>query len=132
MSAVRVTLLAVAALAVAGCGSTTFTAEEMVAEINRHGGQIELGPPLPAQGDEIKIYSLRLTGDAETPEDVHAAGTLLIAGGDETALAEYHRCEGSASLVCFRAANAVLVFEGAVPQTDLARVGHAIRAMASD
>jgi hypothetical protein len=62
--------------------------------------------------------------------DVHAAGSLTITEGDDEAVAEYERCESAASLVCFRAANAVLILEDTVPNQDLARIEAAISAMA--
>ena len=48
------------------------------------------------------------------------------------ALAEYRRCEAAVSLICFRAANAVLIFEGALAPADVARVEAALRALASE
>lgn len=124
--------IAAGALGLAGCGSATFTAEELVAEVNRHGGGLGLGEPLAAGRDGAEIHTLTLSGRARAREDSHAAGTLLITAGDDVALAEYRRCESAASLICFRAANAVLVFADAVPRADLVRLGRAIRAMASD
>jgi hypothetical protein len=125
--------LAIAAAVASGCGSgATFTAEELVAEVNRHGGELALGEPLDASGEGPEIHSLTFTGVAPTPEDVHAGGSLLIAEDDEAAVGEYQRCEGSASLICFRAANAVMIFEGAVPPADLARLSEALQAMGSE
>jgi hypothetical protein len=125
--------LAIAAAVGWGCGSgNQFTAEELVAEVNRHGGELALGEPLDASGEGPEIHSLTFTGAAPTPEDAHAGGSLVITEDDDDALAEYRRCEGSASLICFRAANAVMIFEGAVQPADLARLAEALQAMGSE
>lgn len=127
-------LLALAiAAAAAGCGSgATFTAEELIAEVNERGGELALGEPLASEAEGVEVHTLRLTGAAETPTDVHAGGSLLITDDDDSALAEYHRCERAASLICFRAANAVLIFDDTVSRADLDRVERAIRAMGSE
>jgi hypothetical protein len=137
--------LACAALlagSVTGCGDeTTFTADELVTEVNDRGAGIRLGEPLTTSQEDVELYALRLAGggavpglppgDAgSAPTDVHGGGTLTITEDDDAALAEYERCESAVSLVCFRAANAVLIFEGAVPNQDLARIESAVRSMA--
>ena len=137
-------MLAWAALlagALAACGDeTTFTADELVAEVNERGAQVRLGERLTTSQD-VELYALRLAGagaapgvplgDAgSAPVDVHGGGTLTITEDDDAALAEFERCESAVSLVCFRAANAVLIFEGAVPNQDLARIETAVRSMA--
>jgi hypothetical protein len=129
---VRLAAAVIAAVALAGCGSATFSAEELIAEINRNGGALALGEPLAAPQDGPEIHSLTFTNPAGEPGDVHAAGTLVVMADEDAALTEYRRCESAASLVCFRVANAVLVFEGAVPEADLMRLGRAIQAMGSD
>jgi len=117
---------------VAGCGSTTFTAEELVAELNAHGAEVALGEPLAAEG-AVEIHSLELGDAAEDGDDhAHAGGSLMIAEDDDSALAEYQRCESAASLLCFRAANAVLLLEDSVQRDDLARLESAVRSLASD
>jgi len=131
--------LSAAAIAAAGCGSgATFTAEEVVAAANEHGAQLELGEPLPAGEGGMETHGLGFADAAEGNEDaaedhddVHAGGSLVIAPDDEAALAQYHRCEQAASLICFRAANAVLFFEDTAPRADLERLEGAIRAMGS-
>lgn len=125
--------LAIAAGAAIGCGSgPTFTAEELIAAVNEHGAELALGEPLASDAAGVEVHTLRLTGAAGAPADVHAGGSLLIADDDDSALAEYHRCEQAASLICFRAANAVLIFDDTVPRADLERVERAIRAMGSE
>jgi hypothetical protein len=125
----------------AACGDdTTFTAEELVAEVNANGAGVRLGEPLTTSQEDLELYALRLAGGGapgvaagdpgSAPVDAHGGGTLTITSSDDAALAEYERCESAASLVCYRAANAVLIFEGAVPNQDLARIEAAVRAMA--
>jgi hypothetical protein len=141
------TTLACAALlaaALTACGDeTTFTAEELVAEVNARGAGVRLGEPLTTAQEDLELYALRLAGTGEAPVlppgeagsapvDVHGGGTLTIAEDDDAALAEYERCESAVSFICFRAANAVLAFEGAVPNQDLARIEAAVSAMAED
>jgi hypothetical protein len=129
-----------AAAVLAACGDERqFDAQELVVEINEHGAGIQLGEPLTTAQEDLELYAVRLAGakppgpattEGTPPADVHAAGTLTITDGDDAGLAEYERCEGAASLICFRAANAVLIFEDTVPNQDLARIEAAIGAMA--
>jgi hypothetical protein len=126
----------------AACGDeTTFTADELVAEVNARGAQVRLGERLTTSQEDVELYALRLAGAgaapgvpsgnaSSAPVDVHGGGTLTITENDDAALAEYDRCESAVSLVCYRAANAVLIFEGAVPNQDLARIEAAVQAMA--
>jgi hypothetical protein len=126
----------------AACGDeTTFTADELVAEVNARGAQVRLGERLTTSQEDVELYALRLAGAGAAPGvpsgnagsaavDVHGGGTLTITENDDAALAEYDRCESAVSLVCYRAANAVLIFEGAVPNQDLARIEAAVQAMA--
>jgi hypothetical protein len=135
---------ALLAAALAACGDeTTFTADELVAEVNDRGAQVRLGEPLTTSQEDVELYALRLagtgaapgvpSGDAgSAPVDVHGGGTLTITEDDDAALAEFERCESAVSLVCFRAANAVLIFEGAIPNQDLARIEMAVQSMGED
>jgi hypothetical protein len=131
------------ALPAACGGEATFTADELVAEVNANGAGVRLGEPLTTSQEDLELYALRLAGgggapgvapgDAgSAPVDVHGGGTLTIADDADAALDEYERCESAASLICFRAANAVLIFEGAVPNQDLARIESAVSAMAEE
>jgi hypothetical protein len=136
------TVLAAAALA--ACGSdATFTAQELVDEVNAHGAGVRLGEPLSTTQPDIELYAIRLegeagasaspaTGESSAPTDVHAAGSLTIAKDDDAALAEYGRCETAVSLLCFRAANTVLILEDTIPSADIARVEDAVRDLESD
>lgn len=129
---------AAAAAAIAGCGSeTTFSADEAVAEINRHGGELELGEHLTtsAEGAEVHAVSFADSGAAEHEgegEHSHFAGTLVITDDDEEALAEFQRCEAAASLVCFRAANALVVFDDTTDAEDLQQLADAVRGLGEE
>lgn len=143
----RIGALPLAALG-AGCGDdgeATFTAREFVAEANRNGAGLELGEPVQASGAEDEIYGLAVErmgersaqghdeGPAgtsgESPE--HSGGSLRVTESDAAAQEEHARCESAATLLCYRAANIVVIFEPEVPRSDLARLANALRAMAS-
>jgi hypothetical protein len=131
-----------AAITLAACGSGgTFTAQKLVDEVNQHGAGLRLGEPLETTQEETEIYAIRLegsapavppTGESSAPADVHAGASLTIAEDNDAALAEYARCETAVSLLCFRAANALLILEDTTPAADIARVEDAISALASD
>jgi hypothetical protein len=120
------TLGALAVVALAGCGSDerTFGAEDLVAEVSENGAPLRLGESLTTDQEDVELHAIRLAGGG--------TGTLAIAEDSHAALDEYERCESSASLFCYRAANAVLVFDSEVPNQDLARVESALEAMAED
>jgi hypothetical protein len=132
----RIALAALVLAAAGGCGGDerTFTAPEFVAEANRNGAPLELGAPLTVAGDD-EVYGLavmeRRAGDRETAEEggEHGGGSLRITEDAASAQDEHARCESAASLICYRAANVVLILEPGVPARDLARVAAAIRAM---
>jgi hypothetical protein len=133
----RALSVAVAALAVAtagGCGGDerSFTAPEFVAEANRKGAALELGAPLTVTEGDDELYGVSVAGRSREPHaegGEHSGGSLRITDGADTAEDEYARCESTASLICYRAANVVLIFEPGVRAADLARVGAAIRAV---
>jgi hypothetical protein len=120
------TLGAVILLALAACGSDdrSFSAEEFVEQAEANGMTLKLGESLTTDQEDLELFALRLAGGG--------TGTLAIADDADAGLAEYERCESAASLFCFRAANAVLVFDSEVPNQDLARVEAAVRAMAEE
>ncbi len=111
--------LALALGASAGCGGEPkFTAEEFVDGVNRHGVELRLGEPLVTEEEGKELYAVELEpvggpqvdsqGDA-----VHAGGSLSVYDEDEGAPdAELEFCEQAADLLCFRAANIVIVLEG--------------------
>lgn len=128
-------------LAVVGCGpgERTFEAQEFVEEANANGAGLELGEPLISTEADVSVYSLHIselpTGEGGLPaggghEEI-ASGALTLLPDAEAGREEYERCETAVSLICYRAANVSLSFEGLTPE-QRARLDAAITAMASD
>jgi hypothetical protein len=132
-------LLALAALAAAGCGQgeRVFSAPELIEQVNANGAGLELGESLETarEGAEVREVAFVEPGeprDDETAQHEHGGGTLTITTDAEAGLAEYERCESAATLLCFRASNVVLVFEADLDPADRTRLEGALRAMASE
>jgi hypothetical protein len=133
--------LACVALALAACGSgeRTFTAQEFVDDANAKGAHLALGEPLSTSEADTELYALRVeapdSGDGGTDlpalGDEAGSGSLRVEGSSGAAEAEYERCE-QAGLLCYRAANVVLVFEADVDPDSLAELARAIRALKAD
>ncbi len=111
-------LLAAGLLAVAGCGSEpSFGPEEFVEGVNRQGVELRLGEPLVTDEEGKELYAVELeplegpTVDSQG-EDVHAGGSLSVYDEDDAADGEFTTCRQAADLLCFRAANVVVVLEG--------------------
>jgi hypothetical protein len=135
-----------AAALLAGCGSDerSFSADEFVAEANRNGAHLELGVPLSTSDTGDELYALEVGSSDEPvkeqglPEDhgelehEHAGGSLRVSDSTEDAEAEYSRCEGAATLLCYRAANVVVILEEGAEPRDLRALETAIRAMESE
>ena len=64
-------------------------------------------------------------------EPEHGGGSLRVTDSTQAAEEEHARCEGAASLLCFRAANVVVILEDDVHPAGLARLTDALRAMES-
>lgn len=129
--------LAVAYLAGAFDGERTFSAPEFVTDANREGAGLALGEPLQAVGGTSEIFAVELTEGAPASEHEgeegrgheHGAASLVIADDSDAAIAEFTRCEGAISFICYRAANVVLRVESDDP-LQLARIEAAIRGLA--
>jgi hypothetical protein len=134
----RALLAALGVLALASCGGErTFSAEEFIEEANSHHAGLVLAEPLDSLREGVEVYELQFAGggspsESDGPVDAHGGGTLAITEDSDAGAAEFERCEAAASLICFRAANAALYFEGALAPADLARVEDAIRAMGAE
>jgi hypothetical protein len=144
-AALAATAVSLATLAL-GCGSggRTFTAEEFVEEANANGAGLELGDPLFAAEGEDEIYRVALqeghgsegagegpaSGETDAAHE-HGGGSLRVSEDAEAAEEEYARCESAASLLCYRAANIVLILEPSVEPQQLRGLDAAIRAMES-
>jgi hypothetical protein len=132
-------LLALAALALVGCGQgeRVFSAHELIDEANANGAGLELGAALETsrEGAEVKEVTFVRAAEPhaeEIGEHEHGGGTLTITTDADAGLAEYERCRSAATLLCFRASNAVLFFEAGLDPADRTRLEHALRAMASE
>ena len=120
-------LIAAALVAITGCGEEqrTFTASEFVGEMNNEGADLELGADLLSTQAGVEVSEIRFGPDAE--------GSLTVAEDAEGGVSEYERCESAATLICYRAQNVVLLFDGAeTAPVDLAPVETAIRALAEE
>src|SRR5687767_10166061 len=125
--AVAIVGVVVAYLAGAFDEEKTFTAEEFVAAANEEGATMTLGAALVAPGQTHEIYDLELSGEEEhDAEDgdadeegegghAHDAASLVVTENADAAVAEFRRCEGAISFVCYRAANITLRVESEDP-----------------
>jgi hypothetical protein len=96
-----------------------------------------LGEPLDieregAEAHEVSFEEAGAVHADEASEHGHGGGTLTITADPDAGLAEYQRCESAATLLCFRAANAVLFFESSLDPADRVRLEQALRQMASE
>jgi hypothetical protein len=124
-----------AALALAGSllalscgGERSFEAEEIVAELNAAGTELELGDTLPNDQEGIEVRVIDFVGAPRGEEAT--AGTVVILSGADTAAEEFTRCQSAVSFVCFRAANAVLRFTNIRPRQE-AQVSAALEMIAT-
>jgi len=134
MARAAAALLALAAAAAIGCGERDFSATELVDAANEHGAQLELGSQVTTTDAGAPVYAIRSVpaGDANPQlEGGGGRGTLLVADDATAAGAEFDRCDATADLTCFRAANVVLRFTS-LDGPDQARISGAISALASD
>lgn len=129
------TLIAALAALVTGCGEKQFSAAGFVAAANEQGAELALGEQISSTGAGEPIMAVRFAAAAGSDPNPqlhtgHGSGSLIVAADADSAGAEFDRCEGSAGLTCFRAANIVLEFEG-MDAADRARVSGAVAALAS-
>jgi hypothetical protein len=113
--------IALALLALAGCADgRTFTAQEFVDEIKAEGVELTLGESLFTDEEGKELYAIELEPVAELPGEAeggegaheHTGGSLSVydetGGADE----EIENCRAAADLLCYQAANIVVVLEG--------------------
>jgi hypothetical protein len=137
--------LALAVLGLAACGSDerTFTAQEFVDEVAARGVTLELGRPLSTNDPGTELYEVEVVhaGEGDGPEAGHGAaeaghehsgGSLRVTDGADEAEEELQRCEAAVSLLCFRAANVVLVFEQEADPESLAELTVALSGLESE
>jgi hypothetical protein len=135
----------VVAIALAGCGSSDreFTAEEFVQEVSAQGAPIALGQPLSTADPDAELYAVEVREEPDAHEDEseheeggagheHSGGSLRITDSADRAEEEFSRCEQAVTLLCFRAANAVLIFDQEADPEFLGKLAVAIRGLESD
>jgi hypothetical protein len=116
--------LLAAALAFLGPGCTqepTFGAEEFIDEVKREGVELTLGEPLTTDDESKELYALTLEPlPGESPEGVkggeaeeheHGGGSLSVYDDNAGAEEGMKACEAAADLLCYRAANIVVILE---------------------
>jgi len=137
---VRAALLsAIAILVGAGCGDErAFEPEEFVDEANAEGAGLVLGEPLTSIEEGVDVYALSFEeepGGQDEPGPsghAHAGGSLIVTDDADAAREEHARCEQAVTLVCYRAANVVLLFDADPSDEHVAKVDSAIRALATE
>jgi hypothetical protein len=131
---------AVAALLVgAGCGSEkTLTASEFVGQVNEQGVSLKLGRQLPAGSQAESVYAVtlpRLPGEPRPADEEGSGrgpnGTLYAYGGSGAAGDQLDACRASGGLLCYRAANIVVVFDQAESGISAEQLGVAIMRLGS-
>jgi hypothetical protein len=130
---------ALAALAVAGCGTEkTFTAAEFTQQINEQGVAIRLGRQLPSSGNADQLFAVRLPrlpGEPPPPPDSEgnggASGTLYVYGNAGGAGDELDSCRAAGGLLCYRASNIVVVLDEETGGLQAQRLSLAIKRLGS-
>jgi hypothetical protein len=137
MRVAAVTLVAV--LAGTGCGSErSFDPEEFVEEANAEGAGLVLGESLTSIEEGVDVYAISFEeepGEHDEPEPgghAHSGGSLIVTGDADAAREEHARCEQAVTLVCYRAANVVLLFDAEPSDEHVAKVDSAIRALETE
>jgi hypothetical protein len=124
-------------LAIAGCGGErAFEPEEFVDEANAEGAGLVLGEPLTSIEEGVDVYALSFAEEpgerAEPGEHAHSGGSMIVTEDAEAAREEHGRCEDAVTLICYRAANVVLMFDADPSDEHVAEVDSAIRALESE
>lgn len=129
------------ALSATACGSgeRTYEADEFVEAANAEGAALSLGDSLTSDDGGNDVRALTLSEDQDPPDrspppgdqHAHGGGSLTVTESAAEAREEYQRCEGAVSLLCYRAANVVAIFEGLTP-AERRRLDSAFSALAGD
>jgi hypothetical protein len=130
------TLIAALAALAAGCGDKQYGATEFIDAVNAQGADLALGDQISSTeaGEPILAINFAAAAGSDPNPQLHTgqgSGSLIVAADTDSATAEFDRCDQSADLTCFRAANIVLEFEG-MDAADRARVSGAVSALASE
>jgi hypothetical protein len=109
-------------LAIAGCSKErTFSAQEFVDEVKAEGAELHLGKPLFSEDESKEVYAVELepvpsaepSGERGEQAEAHGHGGGSLSVHDEVgdADASMDSCRASADLLCYRAANIVVVLQ---------------------
>jgi hypothetical protein len=123
-----------AGLLIVGCGSTqTFTASDFVDRINAEGVSIELGRQLPSGGNAKELWAVTLPALPVEPAGARrgASGTLYVFGDTGGAEDQLKACRGSGGLLCFQAANIVVILGDEGSGLEAQRLAVAMRRLAT-
>lgn len=108
-----------ALLLIVGCGSErTFTASEFVNEVRANGVELTLGEELLSEEEDKELYAVELEplpgakAGASNGEHAGTSGSISVYEDIEGADDELATCRASADLLCYQAANIVVVLEG--------------------
>ena len=124
---------AAAALLLAACGEEkSFTVEEFVDGVNDEGVALQLGDELFTDEEGKRVYAIELEPVARLPGQRagHTGGSINVYDDSAGADSQLESCKGSADLLCYRAANVVVVLEGGGIEAQ--QLGIAIQRLESD
>ena len=124
------------------CGDEeeTFTAAEIVSELNREGAGVELGERLQSGSADARTFGLELAAPGGEPDDKHAESGHHHSGGSLTefpdgdaASRELANCRRSAvasgAIYCFGVDNVLIIVGDQVPRPQLMALTDAIIAL---
>jgi hypothetical protein len=125
-------LLAGSLLLAVGCGEEqAFEADEFVREVNDEGVELELGEELTTEEPGATLYAVELAplkGAPPVPGEGPVGGSLAVYDDEGAAEDRFATCEAAADLLCYRAANVVVILErGGI---EAQRLGAAIQRLA--
>jgi hypothetical protein len=118
-------------VSLAACGDDeTFNAEEFVAEMEDNGVAMSLGTELFSDDESRKVFEVELEPlpGAPTPKEgalEHPHGSMTVHDEVSGADDQFANCEATADLLCYQAANVVVVLEGGGLEAD--RLGAAMK-----
>lgn len=128
-------LLTAALLGLAGCSSErTFSAEAFVEEVGDEGVELHLGEELSTTEAGTELYAVELEpviGAPPVPGEkghAHTGGSLAVYEDTDGASDRLEDCRNSADLLCYQAANVVVILEQGGIEAD--RLGVAMRKLA--
>ena len=128
------------ALATSACTrERKFSAEEFVEEVKQEGVGLTLGDTLVTDDESKELYALTLNplsalperqkgGEAE--EHGHSGGSLSVYDDNAGAEEGMKACQAAADLLCYRAANIVVILES--DGLEAQRLGVAMRRLEED